>query len=176
MKTLTLFRHAKSDWKDSPVLPDFDRPLAKRGEKAAPEMGEAIRAMGIRPDLILCSPSLRTRQTLDLAKVRAWDNLPEVRYDERLYHTPAPVLMEVLRALPSTVDHAMIVGHNPGLQALAIDLMRTGPKHAVRALEAKFPTAGLASLRLDIRGWPELRAGVGELLFFTTPKLRRAAA
>ncbi len=85
MKTVTLFRHAKSGDKDNPNLADIDRPLSKRGLKAAPKMGEAMRERKLRPDLILCSPSVRTRQTLTLAEPEAWDEQPEVRFERRVY-------------------------------------------------------------------------------------------
>ena len=89
MKTVTLFRHAKSGDKDNPNIEDFDRPLASRGLKAAPKMGAAMRDRKLRPDLILCSPSVRTRQTLSLAAPEAWDAPPEVRFEERLYEASA---------------------------------------------------------------------------------------
>lgn len=157
------------------MISDADRPLAPRGEKAAPKMGAAMRENGLQPDLILCSPAVRTRQTLERAHGKAWDHLPEARYDERLYHKPTPVMMEVLRGLPEHVDHAMIVGHNPELQSLAVQLVRTGPKKALEALRGKFPTAGVASIRFEIDAWPQVAAGTGELVLYMTPKSLRAA-
>src|SRR5579883_1073640 len=122
MKTVTLFRHAKSDWKDSAIIDDFDRPLSERGVKAAPKMGKVIRAHGLMPDIILCSPSVRTRQTLQLAAPNAFETLPEIRFDPKLYHPDVEALLHFLRALPETVAHVMIVGHNPELQELAVTL------------------------------------------------------
>ena len=76
MKTVTLFRHAKSGQKNDPKIDDFDRPLANRGLKNAPRMGMAMRHLKLRPNLVLCSPSVRTRQTYALATAQAWDNPP----------------------------------------------------------------------------------------------------
>ena len=99
MKTVTLFRHAKSGEKDNPGIADFDRPLAGRGLKAAPKMGLAMRKRKLKPDLILCSPSVRTRQTLTLAEAEAWDKQPDVRFDQRIYKASAQMLFKVLREL-----------------------------------------------------------------------------
>ena len=108
MKTVTLFRHAKSAGKDNPALADFDRPLAGRGQKAAPAMGAALRRHKIEPDLILCSPSGRTRQTLELAGPAAWDTGPETRFDERIYEASMATLLKLLHELPAKVRHAMM--------------------------------------------------------------------
>jgi phosphohistidine phosphatase len=175
MKTVTLYRHAKSDWKDSPAIADFDRPLAKRGLKAAPRMGEVIRAHHIRPDLILCSPSVRTRQTLALSLDRAWDEPPPVRYDETLYHAPAAEMLGLLRALADGITHVMIVGHNPGLQELAHDLASRKSAKRRELLTSNFPTAALASFAFETGTWQQLQPGTGELLLYTTPKQLDAA-
>ena len=175
MKTVTLFRHAKSDWKDSPAIADFDRPLAKRGLKAAPRMGQAMREHGLCPDLILCSPSARTRQTLSLSLAEAWDAPPEIRYDERLYHAEAPAMIDILRETGVDVGHVMIVGHNPGLQDLAADLVRANTPQAASLRENNFPTAAIATFRFEIGAWAELQPGTGELVVYTTPKQLDAA-
>ena len=60
MKTILLLRHAKSDWGD-PGLADFDRPLAKRGRKDAPRMGEVLALFNCVPDRILSSSARRAK-------------------------------------------------------------------------------------------------------------------
>src|SRR6516225_5108194 len=107
MKTVTLFRHAKSGEKGNPRIRDFDRPLSDRGLKAAPKMGAAMRERHMRPTLILCSPSVRTRQTLTLASTEAWDNPPKVRFDKRLYEASAQTILEVLKEISEDADHIM---------------------------------------------------------------------
>lgn len=174
MKTVTLFRHAKSGWKDSPEIDDFDRPLAERGIKAARQMGRIIWDYGLRPDLILCSPSVRTRQTLSLAGPEAWDKLPKVVFDDRLYHGDVPTMMKILKSLPEDVAHAMIVGHNPGLQSLAVRLA-AAENGAGERLSEKFPTAAIASFTSQAPRWAELSAASGKLRLFITPNMLKAA-
>ncbi|HKR02167.1 MAG TPA: histidine phosphatase family protein, partial [Pyrinomonadaceae bacterium] len=90
MKKLLLLRHAKSSWDDA-SLPDFERPLNERGRRAAPLMGEFMRRQKIRPDLVICSPARRTRETI--ARVlEAAGMTTEVRYDERIYEASVQAL------------------------------------------------------------------------------------
>ena len=168
MKTVTLFRHAKSGEKDNPNIDDFDRPLAARGLKAAPKMGEIIRAHNLKPSLILCSPSVRTRQTLSLAAPEAWDTTPETRFEEMLYEASAQTLFRTLKGLTRDVAHVMIVGHNPGLQELAVALAPPGSA-AREEFKAKLPTAAIASFDFDIDHWAKLQPGTGQLQLFAAP-------
>ncbi len=168
MKTVTLFRHAKSGDKDNPNMEDFDRPLAPRGLKAAPKMGAVLRDRKLRPGLVLCSPSVRTRQTLALAAPEAWDSPPEVRFEERLYEASAQTLFKALRELAGDIVHVMIVGHNPGLQELAIALAPPGSA-AREQFKAKLPTASVACFDFETELWTKLQPGTGQLRLAITP-------
>jgi phosphohistidine phosphatase len=112
MLTLSLLRHAKSSWADS-RLKDIDRPLNERGEKDAPRMGGHLARQGLVPDLVLCSPAVRTRQTLALVLPHLKPS-PEIVYDDALYPGTPPAILKRLRNVAAEVRHAMIVGHNPG--------------------------------------------------------------
>ena len=95
MLTLSLLRHAKSSWEDG-SLKDFERPLAKRGESAAPRMGAFMAERGLAPQLILCSPAVRARQTLDLVLPHLAGD-PSVLYEDRLYLAAPSALLARLR-------------------------------------------------------------------------------
>lgn len=169
MLTLSLLRHAKSSWDDS-QLDDFDRPLSKRGERAAPRMGAYMAEQGLDPDLILCSPAVRARHTLDLILPHLAGG-PTVVYEDNFYLAASSVLLARLRHIGSNVHHAMIVGHDPGMQGLALELSGSGEADSLRALAAKFPTAGLAVIRFKVRDWPKIEPGKGRLDLFVTPKM-----
>ena len=171
MKTVTLFRHAKSGDKDNPNLADVDRPLAKRGlKKRRRKWAEAMRERKLRPDLILCSPSVRTRQTLTLAEAEAWDEQPEVHFEARVYEASAQTLFKLLRELPDEVGHVMIVGHNPGLQELAIALAPPG-NPARDAFMEKLATAAVVSFDFDTKRWRSLKPGTGQLQLSISPNM-----
>ena len=171
MLTLSLLRHAKSSWDDG-SLEDFERPLAKRGESAAPRMGAFMAEHGLAPQLILCSPAVRARQTLDLVLPHLAGG-PTVVYEDNFYLAAPSVLLARLRKIEGKISHVMIVGHDPGMQGLAVELAGGGEPGMLQALAAKFPTAGLAVIRFKARSWAKVGRGTGRLELFTTPKMLR---
>ena len=167
MVTLSLFRHAKSAW-DNPGLGDFDRPLAPRGEKAAPRMGRFMAREGLEPGVVLCSTAARARQTLELAAAE-WKSSPEILYEEGLYHAGPADMLRAVRSLGDTYDHAMLIGHNPGMHSLALNLTGEGNEADLEAVQFKFPTAALAVIDFD-GSWAALSTGEGRLRMFVVPR------
>jgi len=169
MRTLFLLRHAKSSW-DDPSLEDFDRPLAPRGIDAAPRMGAYLEAKGLRPDLVLCSPALRARQTWSLV-ARALGGRVQVKELQGLYPGTPSRLLEALRRASHDDARVMLVGHNPGLENLAMALAgpRSKPK-AMARLRSKFPTCALAEIAFEAQRWSEVDRGSGRLKRFVRPK------
>jgi len=168
MLTLSLLRHAKSS-RSYDRLKDIDRPLNGRGERDAPRMGAFLARQRLVPDLILCSPAVRTRQTLDLVLPRLKAS-PEIVYVDVLYPGSPPAMLKRLRQVAGKVPHVMIIGHNPGLQALALSLAAKGDATALEALAEKLPTAGLAVIELDAPSWAKAKPGAGRLRLFMGPK------
>jgi phosphohistidine phosphatase len=161
LKRLFLLRHAKSSWEDEDV-PDHDRPLAPRGRKAAKRMAKHLRDEGISPSLVLCSSARRTRETLERLEPDG-----DVRVERELYGASASELLERLRLVPDKTQSVMLIGHNPAVQELALELAADGD--GLVDVERKFPTCALATLSL--RGtWGELEAGAAELVAFVSPK------
>jgi phosphohistidine phosphatase len=164
-KRLFLLRHAKSSW-DDPGLADHDRPLAPRGRRAAKAMGDHLRRRRITPEVVLCSSARRAQETLEGIAPLVGD-AAAVLIEPELYPASAGDLLERLRRLPDTTDSALLVGHNPAIQDLALTLAGVGPTRA--AIERKYPTAGLATLGFE-GSWSELAAGMADLVDFVTPK------
>src|SRR6476659_3405682 len=152
MHTLYLLRHAKSSW-DDPTLSDRDRPLAPRGRRDAKRIAKHLARLGIEPELVLCSPALRTRETLELLGP-ALGASPTVRLEVELYAASSASLLERIRAVPETITSLMLIGHNPGLHELALVLASAGAE--LERLEATFPTAALATLTLSNTPWSRL--------------------
>jgi len=157
-KTLYLLRHAKSSWTD-PTLADHDRPLAPRGRRASKVIADHLHREQIRPTLVLCSSSTRTRETLDLISAGLGDEV-EVRVDRYLYAASAGDLLDRLRTLDPRVESVMLIGHSPAVPELALSL--AGKGLGLGRLRAKFPTAPLATLTFK-GGWGELTPGSAEL-------------
>lgn len=173
MRRLMLLRHAKSD--RSPGVRDIDRPLNQRGFHAAPRMGAYLAAQGLRPDAVVVSPSRRTQSTWE-AVSEALEGVPS-RTVDAIYEAPDAALLAVIRATSADARSLLVIGHNPGLQSIALDLVGAGPRDARAQLLAEFPTAALAVIDFEIGDWSELRMGSGRLERFVTPRgLDRDAA
>lgn len=157
-KTLFLLRHLKSSWDDR-SLADRDRPLAPRGRKAGKRVARHLRENGIAPELVLCSPAVRTRESLEAARGALGD--PEVRFEERLYGASKDELLEVLRDVDPDVSSVLVIAHNPGLEDLAAALGGTVPE--------KFPTGAFVTLALPGE-WAELEPDSCELTAFVVPR------
>jgi len=166
VRTIVLLRHGKSSWSDS-TLADIDRPLTPRGERASRKLAKYIRRKRIRPARVLCSPSLRTRQTLEGVAASLGKHC-EVEVVPRLYGASEQELLEQLQALPESVSSVMLIGHNPGLRNLALVLASRGAH--LPQLDEKFPTGALATLAVPSDRWTALVPGVAELVDYVVPR------
>lgn len=160
MPTLYLLRHAKSDY--PPGVADRDRPLAPRGERDARAAAAWFAATAPTVDVALISPAVRAQQTW--AAVAPAVSAGTVRTDGRIYEDWGSELREIVGGLPASVTSALVVGHNPGIEELVHALARTGDEQAVRRVRAKYPTCGIAVVRLD--AWSR----TGDLACFVVPR------
>jgi phosphohistidine phosphatase len=161
VKRLYLLRHAKSSWSD-PSLADEERPLAPRGRRAAKKLAKELRRRQIRPTLVLCSSSRRTQETLELIGPALGD--PAVEVEQGLYGAGSDGLLARLRAVSDSVGSVLVIGHNPGLQDLAL---RLAPGSQLRK---KFPTGALAAFELDAESWSGLSKTEARLAAFVVPR------
>lgn len=159
VKQLLLLRHAKSSW-DDPAVADHDRPLASRGHKAAKLIGARLRADQTHVSLVLCSSARRARETLDLVAPPG-----KVEIDDRLYAASADELLERVRRVPDDVKSVMLIGHNPALHDLVVELRSTPGEPAI----TKFPTGALATLTFT-GSWRSLAPGQAELVALVKPR------
>ena len=167
MRILYLLRHAKSDRGD-PELSDIDRPLAPRGRRDAPAMATYMRERDYRPDLILCSPATRTRETLALLQPVLGPDI-RVDFERKLYLGSPDLLLRRLRDVEETVPSVLVIGHNPGLERLAAALAPRGDRRALARMREKYPTCGLAIIHLHIDRWEQTDLGAGTLTDFMVP-------
>jgi phosphohistidine phosphatase len=164
-RRLHLLRHAKSSWDDA-ALDDHARPLAPRGHKATRRLARWIAEHDVRPELVLCSPATRARETLD--GVHEALGSPRTVEDERIYHASSAELLDRLGELADAMAEVMLVGHNPGLADLCLLLARPGPLRD-RVAE-NLPTGALATLVVEMDGWSALAPGTAELRSLVLPR------
>jgi phosphohistidine phosphatase len=144
---------------------DHERPLAPRGRRDAKRIAKHLRRLGSTPELVLCSSAARTRETLGL--VRPAISESTVVIEDELYAASSDELLARVRQVPDAVGSVMMIGHNPGLEQLALALAAAGDE--LQRLEAKFPTAALATLALS-KPWSRLEPSDATLAAYVVPK------
>lgn len=168
-RRLILLRHAKSDWPEG--VADHDRPLARRGLRDAPGAGRWLRASGNLPDLVLCSTARRAQQTWELAQ-QGLAASPPLGYEQRIYGATAAGLLSLARQVAPQTCALLIVGHDPAIRALTLELASLAPGEAVppdvARVRVKFQTAAAAVLAFDV-AWQDLGPGRARLTAFAGP-------
>lgn len=166
---LMLLRHAKSSWLD-PGTDDKERPLSPRGLKAAPAIGRYMRKTGYSPELVLCSDARRARETWRLVA----DELkagPKIMIDGAIYDFGnGGQVMDTIRTRAKNERCVLVVGHNPSIGLLALQLTGSGDAKLRKQMGTKFPTGALAVVDFEIENWSDLGTVRGTLFDFTRPK------
>ena len=151
MRRLILFRHAKAEARLS-GQEDIDRPLAARGRADALLIAQVLGREGLTPDLALVSSSRRTRQTWECAA----PVFPAARavFADEIYNATAEEVMAVIDVHAGGGESVIVIGHNPGLHELAVNLLIDGGASAARIdqMAARFPTATAAAFAVDSGG------------------------
>lgn len=153
MKSLSLFRHAKTE-RESESGRDFDRRLIERGQNDSKRMGQEIDKLELTFDLVLSSPAARAAETAELAGLTP-------RYDQRIYDASAGDLLALAQQTSDEIDRLAMVGHNPGFERLASKLLGG---------VIEMPTGSLVEIALPIDRWQEAGSGAGQLVRFLKPK------
>lgn len=154
MKRLTILRHAKSSWAD-PGMDDFSRPLNERGRSDARRLGEEFKRRGFAFGLVLASPALRVRQTLE-GVAEGLGELP-ITFDEAIYLATEGTLFDLIQSTPAEIGSLLVVGHNPGLERLVVDLSLDDERGLRARASAGLPTGAAALLELPIEDWHDAR-------------------
>lgn len=160
---LILTRHAKSSW-DSMELSDHDRPLNARGQQAAPAIGAWLAEHGYIPAEVVSSTARRTLETWAAMS----DCFPDgiiLRRSPELYHASPDAMLKVLHGCASSP--VMMLGHNPGIAALAASLLKTGVDHP---RFARYPTCATLVAEFDAQDWSEVDPGTGTAVDFIVPR------
>ena len=159
MRNIYLLRHAKSSW-DDPAVTDHERVLNERGRRAAVVMGEYARRVGLRPELVVCSTSVRTRETASIFLAAAGLAIVP-KFTKKIYEATTGQLLEVIIEADDKFSSLLLIGHNPGSEGLTCAL--TGEDEVV-------PTATLITISADVDNWSEISPSCGGLVNLMRPK------
>jgi phosphohistidine phosphatase len=173
-RTLVLIRHAKTEQSGPAEQGDHGRRLLPRGVGDAEAAGRWLVDLGLVPDLVLCSTSMRTRQTWEHMTTESEElALSEVWHDQRIYNAWPEVLLRVLAEVPEEVRTVAVVGHAPGVPALVAELADAdlSEQSAVSRFELGFPTMTCAVLETEST-WDGIPVESARLVLVHTPRRR----
>lgn len=160
LRQLILVRHGKSDWKNSPIIEDFDRPLNKRGKRNAPQMAERLFNRGFNFDLMVSSPAERAKSTAKyFAEVFDYK---DIKYEASIYEAGTSTLLNLVNKLDDQFQKVIMFGHNPGFTDFANQL--------TNADIYNIPTAGIVAMNFSFDSWEMVSMGTGEIALFDYPK------
>lgn len=162
MKTIYLIRHAKSSWKKV-TLSDFDRPLNNRGKNDITTIAKELIKLNFNPELILCSPSKRTRETLKKLNHYLKLNDEKIKFIDSIYESSTPNLISILNNIVPTVNSIALIGHNPSITQLS--------NYLTDYYTDNIPTCSVVKIELEINNWNEIIKGIGLQKFFIYPKM-----
>ncbi|ABK44056.1 putative phosphohistidine phosphatase, SixA [Magnetococcus marinus MC-1] len=166
-RELILLRHAKSAW-DTDAPTDFERPLAKRGRRDAPRMGRWMAKQGIQPDLVICSPAERTKQTMVFIAKEMGIKKKILLWDDRVYGASLEDLLLVLNGVSKSAMRVMLVGHNPGLELLLSFLVGPDKQGSIYGF-GLIKTSTLVQLSMPDQ-WQDLAVGCAQVQQIMSPK------
>ncbi len=162
MKQILLLRHAKSSH-EIPQLKDFDRPLASRGQKDAPRMGNYLRNTGYLPGVIISSPAQRAKETTELCVEAAGLDEEIISWNDNLYYGTSQDYLEAINKAPKGVERIMLVGHNPMIEETANKLCGDA--------NIRVPTAALICFEQPANKWEQIAPRLVQLKWMMIPKV-----
>jgi phosphohistidine phosphatase len=162
MKYLYIIRHAKSSWEE-PLLPDFQRPLKKRGMRDAKFMGKWLKKNKHVPEVIVSSPAIRARQTAELLAGAMNLPLTALHFDDSIYNAQLADLFSIVTRQKAEIHAMALIGHNPALTDFANLL--TQNVHL-----QNLPTCGIWAVQFRVKRWEDIQEDSGQFLFFEYPK------
>jgi phosphohistidine phosphatase len=168
MRRLMLLRHAKTE-RAEPGQRDRDRKLVKRGRSDAETIASYMADHDLIPDLALVSTARRTQETWDLI-ASGLGKAPRHIDEDRIYNASTDGLMTLIgetRAARSL----LVIGHNPGLHEVAMQLTASGDVATRERLAQNLPTSGLVVIDFAFDAWTTLHPRSGRLEHFITPRL-----
>lgn len=161
MKSVYLMRHAKSDW-SSDYSTDHERPLSKRGRRAAATVGRFLAAVDQAPEAVVTSTAVRALTTVELAAVAGGWSSP-IRTEPSLYGGSIDEILTAIQSAPEAAGRVLLAGHEPTWSGAVAHLSGGG--------RARMVTAAIARIDFAAESWRQVGLGAGTLIWLVTPKL-----
>ncbi|MBV9346428.1 MAG: histidine phosphatase family protein [Pseudolabrys sp.] len=167
MRRLIVLRHSKAE-RAAPDRGDFERPLSDRGRADAARTGAYLARHDLSPNYALVSPARRAQETWTAAAAQL-QRKPGSNDDPRIYNATTDALLSVIATAPAKAELLILVGHNPGLHELAMQLSAAGDVETRERLREGLPTSGLVVISFAFEDWTAIAHARGRLERFVSP-------
>ncbi len=164
-KRLFLLRHAAASSNTSDG--DKGRPLAPEGREDARVLGNFMKEHALQPDVVLCSPALRTKQTLEYLQESL--NIKNIHYPDALYDGNTSDYLYQIQQVENSVRNLMVVAHNPCIYELAILLAAQGSNSMMQRLTEGYPPASLSVVHCLAEEWGSIKPAENTLAILVDP-------
>ncbi len=158
-KRLFMLRHAQA-------LPssagDKSRALSPKGIKDAKALGRIMSEQGYIPDIVLCSPAKRTRQTLENLQTSL--QITSVEFAEILYNGSTGDYLYEIQKISGNYNNILIIAHNPCIYELVILLAKQGNENLLQKLSMGYPPASLSVIKCKCESWLNIKPEENELI------------
>ncbi len=168
MKRLYLIRHSKAGHGGKSILGDFDRELTDKGHQMCTNIVSFLKENSYpKPEIIFHSAAKRTHQTASNVNNHLGSEIESIK---SLYLASESEILKFINSVDDSYKNIAIIGHNPGLAQLAIDIAGAGNKTAYREMRNKFSPPSVAVFDIPIKTWAELDNKKGKLINFSNCK------
>lgn len=165
-RRLFLLRHAHADRPAG--VDDHERPLSQQGHDDAVDMGVYMAQAGLVPAMAMVSTSTRTRSTWELIQ-KSMPQIVPTLFERRLYECSSQDILSAIRGTATQHESLIVVGHNPGMHRLALQLVGRADRNAFARLSSDYPPGSLAIIDFETDTWTDIGEHGGTLERYATP-------
>jgi len=162
MKTLTLIRHAKSDWGHEGLM-DIDRPLNQRGYEDAYAMCRWYIQNCKAPQLLVTSPATRNLSTAFIFARGLGLPMQHISINPAIYECSNKLLLQIITELDNAHDDILLFAHNPSITNVCNELTDD-------LFFENIPTCGLVRIAFDTADWKTVSQIRGKTVVHHFPK------
>ena len=166
MLELFFLRHAKSDWNNFDGN-DLKRKISEKGVKETKKVGEFLESEEIIFDEILCSPSVRTKETLEIIKCFV-KNKPKIKFIDDLFYSSGKDLFDIVM-IDATMKRCLIISHEPLLSNSIESFFKSVENQDIKNAIDNYSTSALLSLSFKCKEWFEVNKQCALINFFKRP-------
>lgn len=158
-RTLYLIRHSYAEEPGGKT--DKERTLTLKGQSTVRALGRYLINEKFDPDVILCSDSVRTRETAINLVEELEMNEQTVNYSSIIYEASVRELLQLVNEQSDSTKEVAIIGHNPTITFFG--------EYLTGASIGNMQPSSVVSIRFESAKWNEVSQGTGIFVSYYHP-------